>query len=106
MRIKQTDTVTVEDLKLEVALPWSRFRQIQSQVEALPDPEEDVGPMLDYVEDILPSIVVSVEGLEDENGQAITELNQDVLDQLPTRVVMGIFRGVMNVGDEVNQGNA
>ena len=101
MRPGKLTRVPVEDVTFAVNFTWGDFKRLQKRATSLSEDEtglEGFEAML--AEEVLPR-VVSVEGLEDAEGNPVTQVTMETLQDYPAELLGGLLGGLMDIGSRL-----
>lgn len=99
MRLGSAEEVTVGDMKMYVVVSWGDLKRFARESDGF-DEEEDATDLLEYVEDNLLDIVQRVENLEDSQGNEVSVLTSEVLDEFPPNYVMQAWSQILGMGEQ------
>ncbi len=91
-------TLVVGDVKVLIRLGFDEYQQLGDEVKDWPELAMDQIP---HVKKKLVNLVVRVENLVDEEGNAIKDLTEDNIGRLPYHFVRMLWLQVLDVGEVV-----
>lgn len=98
MRIGELQTATVGDVTLGFRLSWGDAKRIRRDAQdVLHSDEPDAEP--GFAEATLLRHVVTIEGLQDEDGRPVATLSREVLDALPPGFVQAAVGAMLEAGE-------
>jgi len=101
MRPGKLTRVPVEDVTFAVNFTWGDFKRLQKRVSGLSEDEKGLdGFDAILAEEVLPRIV-SVEGLEDADGNPVAQVTMQVMDDYPAELIGGLLGGLMDIGSRL-----
>jgi len=97
MRIGEIQTATVGDVTLGFRLSWGDAKRIRRDAQdVLHSDEPDAEPA--FAEETLLRHLVSVDGLQDEEGQPISKLTREIVEALPPAFVQAAVGAMLEAG--------
>ena len=94
--------VEVEDAKFWVKLSWGTYKRLNRELNKLDQDDTEAG--LSFAESNLVKLVGSCEGVEGEDGKPASKLTAKLIDDLPPRFLLELWRKIMTVGESMGGG--